>query len=145
MIDVTKLHSSSLFAGFAQYSEVDTTINIPGNQTIPGFAGGGLGFFANIKRPSQQSICQLLLNVVGPSTVDGFAYDGTAWRATTSDDAWWYQPDGANFQIIGRILKTTPDDIQLVIAYQTLQIDPQVYVPAISVNVRAYFFKYPWE
>lgn len=145
MIDVTKLQSSSLFAGFANTGVQPATITIPGNQTIPGFAGGAFAFTADVKRPNAQSLIQVLFNVVGPSTTFGEAHDPTKWKSTFGDFVMWYQPDGGNFQIDCDVLKVSPDIVRLRVSYATLQVDPQTYVPAVTVNAKVYFYQYPWE
>lgn len=146
MIDVTQLQSSSLFAGFANVEDpVLATINIPGGQTIPGFAGGALSFFADVKRPSNQSLSLVLFQVIGPTTVDGLAYDSSQQRSSGDDYATWYQPDSGNFEIRCDILRTSSDNVRLRVSLVTLQVDPQTYAPAITVNAKVYFFKYPWE
>lgn len=146
MIDTTILQSSSLFAGFANLGEpVEATIDIPGNQLIPGFAGSVPVFFADVKRPSQQSLSQVLFQVKGITTLYGLPFDQEQWKSSASTFATWFQPDGDNFEIQCDVLNTTPGNVRLRVSYVTLQFGDQTYVPPIQVNAKVYFFKYPWE
>lgn len=142
MIDTTKLQSSSLFAGFANVDTVTGTITIPAGQTIPGF--GVLTFTFDVKRNNQQSLHQVMFQVIGPSTLYGVTYDPNQWKSSASNYATWYQPDGVNFEIDCDTLYSA-DVLRLRVSYLNLSFSPTTYNTAVTVNAKVYFFRYPWE
>lgn len=145
MIDTTKLQSSSLFAGFANQKVSTASISIPANQAIPGFGGGAFAWFTDVPRPSNQSLATVLFQVIGPSTIYGLPYDPNQWKSSASDYATWYQPDNVSFEIQCDVYRTYADKVRLRVTYFNTGFGATSYPPAVTVNAKLYFFKYPWE